>query len=106
MEIRRIEEFKGGWFLGFFEPSLLKTKDFEAGWRKHLKDETWPAHIHKISDEYNFLISGTMIIQNTMLHQGDIFVIRKGETANPKFLTDCEVFTIKVPSCPGDKYLT
>lgn len=104
MEIHRIESFKAGWFLGFFEPSLLKTRNFEAGWRLHVKDEIWPAHLHKISDEFNFLISGTMTIQDTALNKGDVFVIRKGEIANPQFLTNCEVFTIKVPSCPGDKY--
>ena len=25
-----ISDFKGGWFIGDFNPSLLKTKDFEA----------------------------------------------------------------------------
>jgi hypothetical protein len=46
-----------------------------------------------------------MIIQNTELNAGDIFVIEKMEIADPVFLEDCKVLVVKVPSVPGDKII-
>ena len=40
-----------GWFIGDFEPSVLKTKDFEVGVLVHPKGEKWPAHFHPVCTE-------------------------------------------------------
>jgi hypothetical protein len=39
------------------------------------------------------------------LVSGDIFILRKNEVADPVFLEDCEVFIVKTPSVPGDKFI-
>lgn len=93
-----------GWFIGNFEPSVLKTKDFEVGLLTHKQGEQWPKHYHAIATEYNLLVSGKMIIKETMIEPGDIFVIEPNEIADPSFLEDCTVLCVKVPSIPGDKY--
>ena len=105
MIITRIEDFDRGWFIGNFEPSILKTKDFEVGVLTHKKGEVWLAHYHEFSDEYNYLISGKMIIQGKEINEGDIFVLYKYEIADPIFLEDCSVLVIKKPSVPGDKII-
>jgi quercetin dioxygenase-like cupin family protein len=104
MEVSRITDYFRGWFIGNFEPSLLRTKDFEVGVLTHRKDEVWPAHYHKESIEYNVLISGKMIIQGKELNSGDVFVFQKGEIADPIFLEDCTLVVVKVPSIPSDKF--
>ena len=104
MEVYNLNEFWRGWFIGDFEPSIFRTKDFEIGAVIHKKGEDWPAHVHRESDEYNLLISGEMIICGQRITSGTIFVIRKNEVAKPEFLEDCEVVVIKVPSVVGDKY--
>ena len=93
-----------GWFIGDFEPSVLKTKDFEVGVLEHKKGEYWKAHLHKESTEYNLLLEGKMTIQKTRIEAGDIFIIEKGEVADPVFQEDCKVLVIKTPSSPKDKY--
>jgi quercetin dioxygenase-like cupin family protein len=100
----RIEDMKGGWFAGDFEPSVLKTKDFEVGYKYHPAGEKWDVHYHKEADEITFLLRGRMRIQDQELVSGDIFVIPKWEVADPVFLEDCEVIVIKTPSVIGDKY--
>jgi quercetin dioxygenase-like cupin family protein len=105
MEIHKIDNFKGGWFVGDFEPSVYKNKNFEAGYKIHQKGEEWPAHYHKDSLEINYLIRGKMVIQGTEINSGDIFIIHPGEIADPVFLEECEVFIIKTPSLPGDKFI-
>lgn len=104
MEVSRIEDYFRGWFIGDFEPSLLRTKDFEVGVLTHRKDEVWPAHYHKESIEYNVLISGKMIIRGKELNSGDVFAFQKGEIADPIFLEDCTLVVVKVPSIPSDKF--
>ena len=104
MEIFRIEEMVGGWYAGDFSPAAYKTKDFEICYKKHVKGEEWPKHYHKEADEINYLTSGKMIIQGREINQGDIFILRKNEIADPVFLEDCEVFIVKTPSVPGDKF--
>lgn len=104
MVLNNINNMFRGWFIGNFEPSVLKTKDFEVGLLTHKQGEQWPKHYHAIATEYNLLVSGKMIIKETMIEPGDIFVIEPNEIADPSFLEDCTVLCVKVPSIPGDKY--
>jgi len=105
MKTYKINEMKGGWFIGDFEPSILKTKDFEVGILRHHKGEVWPKHKHEHLEEYNYLLSGKMRIHNTEINAGDLFVFEREEIADPVFLEDCIVVVVKVPSVPGDKVI-
>ncbi len=104
MNITNIKDYIRGWFIGDFEPTVLRTKDFEVGVLTHYKDEHWPSHYHKDSVEYNVLVSGKMIVQGKELNSGDVFIFNKGEIADPVFLEDCKVVCVKVPSLPHDKF--
>lgn len=105
MKVKKLSDTHRGWVMGDFEPSLLRTKDFEVGILKHPKGEKWPAHYHKIATEYNILISGTMKLCDTELVPGDIFILEPNEIADPVFHEDCTIVCIKVPSNTKDKYL-
>ena len=37
MNIYNIQNYKGGWFIGDFEPTVFKTKDFEVCFKTHKK---------------------------------------------------------------------
>tara|TARA_R100000234_G_scaffold40732_1_gene24401 strand:- start:10103 stop:10435 length:333 start_codon:yes stop_codon:yes gene_type:complete len=100
----RIEDMKGGWFIGDFEPTVYKTKDFEVCFKQHPKGEKWPTHYHKKSTEINYLIRGRMKIQDQFLFQGDIFIFEPYEIADPEFIEDCELIVVKTPSSKDDKY--
>lgn len=104
MKIKNIQDMKRGWLIGDFEPSILRTKDFEVGILTHKKGEFWSAHLHKESEEYNLLLDGKMEINGVLIEPGTIFIIEKNEISKPEFLEDCRVLVVKVPSLPGDKY--
>lgn len=104
MNVTKINDYVRGWFIGDFNPTVLRTKDFEVGVLTHPKGEKWPPHYHKESIEYNVLVSGKMVVQGKELNSGDVFVFEKGEIANPVFLEDCTVVCVKVPSIPSDKF--
>ncbi len=75
MEIRNIDEFVKGWFIGDFEPAALKTNKFEVALQTHVAGEDHDVHYHRESREYNLLISGSMMINKITFHPGDLFII-------------------------------
>lgn len=105
MKTANIKEMFKGWFIGNFEPSVFKTKDFEVGMMFHPKGSHWDTHYHKESTEITLLLVGKMKIQNKIIDPGVIFTLEPFEIADPEFLEDCTVLVVKTPSVPGDKYI-
>lgn len=105
MKIDRIEDMKDGWYIGNFLPSVLKTEVFEVCYKKHKKGEKWETHYHEKITEINLLIKGKMMINNTLLLEGDIFTIPPFYVSSPNFLEDCEIIIIKTPSIINDKII-
>lgn len=105
IEKRKIQEFTGGWFIGDFEPTLLKSKDFEVSVKTHPAGEIWDKHYHKVATEYNFVISGKVEIDNQIFVKDDIFIIPPDYVVDPTFLEDCTILCVKTPSVKGDKYV-
>lgn len=104
MRIFAAEQFKGGWFVGDFEPTAYQTSSCEVSYKEHHAGEYWASHYHLVGDEINYLISGTMEINGTLLEAPVVFLIEKGEISRPTFITDVKLIVVKVPSVPGDKY--
>lgn len=104
MKIDNIKNFINGWFIGDFDPSILKTKDFEIGIKFFKKNQKPDVHFHKIATEYNYIIKGEVIINNKKLKEKDMFILYPNEIVNAKFLKNCQFLVIKVPSIKGDKY--
>jgi len=105
MEILKLNEMKGGWFVGNFEPTAFKTKKFEVGYHFYTKGQEWPKHYHKLTTEINYIIRGEMRLKGVLLKQGDVFIIEPHEVVDPEYLTDCELIITRDGSFPGDKYI-
>ncbi len=105
MDIFKLKDMWKGWFVGDFEPSAYKTKDFEVGTTFHPMGSEWDTHYHKKATEITWLIKGKMKLQDKILNEGDIFVIHPWEIANPEFIEDCTVLVIKTPSDTADKFI-
>jgi quercetin dioxygenase-like cupin family protein len=105
MQVYNLSDFTKGWFLGNFEPSLLKTNQFEISIQHYKKGEFVQPHTHKIATEYNVLISGSMTIQNIALQPNNIFILEPNEITNPVYHEECILLVVKVPCVENDKYL-
>ena len=101
----QLSTFKGGWYMGDFEPSLFRTSQFEVGLKRHRKGEDWPSHFQRQATEYNLLLHGRMTLNGVTINKGDLVVVEPREIVKPVFRTHCEVVVVKVPSMPGDKVL-
>jgi len=103
VKVERLENMRRGWLIGDFTPSILRTTAFEVAYLYHKAGEFWPAHVHNLANEYNVLTRGSMKLNNEILAEGDIFIIKKGMITKSIFLEDCQILCIKVPSIPSDK---
>ena len=106
MDVRKLSEFVGGWFVGNFQPTLLKTPDFEVAWKVHTQHEGVEPHLHRHVTEYNLLAHGSMTVNGVLLNAQDLFVLHPGERVDIVIHTDeVHVVCVKVPSIPADKEL-
>lgn len=104
MLLDNIKSYTNGWFIGNFEPSLLKTKDFEIAHHFYPKDFVGEHHTHKVAMEYNYIISGKLNASGNILGNGDIFIYEPFDISNVIFIEDTNLIIIKVPSIINDKY--
>ena len=74
MNLHRLEDMKGGWVVGDFIPSVLKTKTFEVAVQTHERGYVSPLHLHKKFKEINVIVSGSITVNGRKLKDGDIFV--------------------------------
>ncbi len=99
------KDMKKGWFIGNFEPAVIKTKDFEACYTTHKKNEPWEKHYHKLGKEVTLVIKGKVKIGENIFSKGDIFLVEPNEIVDPEFIEDVEFMIIKIPSDVNDKYV-
>ena len=106
MKILNIAEMKLGWFIGNFEPSMLKTLEFEVAIKSFLAGESEPHHKQIIATEFTVVLSGEIEINEIKFYQNQIVRINPGESANFLALSDTTILCIKTPSIATDKVLT
>ena len=103
MRIDKLENFTKGWFIGNFDPAILKTDQFEVGIQYHTVTDVVEPHYQRIATEYNLVIEGTLSVNGWIASAGDIFVYEPEVVCNVKFLSDCVIVVVKTPSIPDDK---
>ena len=96
----------GGWFIGNFEPSLLKTNDVEVAVKKYKAGDAEKAHYHKIATEYTVILEGKVRMMGIEYNEGEILTISPMESTDFLALTDVTTVVVKVPGASNDKYIT
>jgi hypothetical protein len=94
METYKINDFKDGWFVGDFEPSILKC-NFEVGIKKFFAGYVSVKHKHILSKEINVILYGVVDVDGLILSDGDIFVFDCGEVSSVKFIKDTCIIVVK-----------
>lgn len=105
MKIDHIKNYKRGWFIGNFNPSILKTDKFEIAVMHHDAGEYVQPHFQKTALEYNVVISGRLRCNGHEFVTGDIFVYDILEVADVVVIEETYILCIKTPSLPDDKVL-
>jgi len=106
METFKLSDYKGGWFIGDFFPSILYTKDFEVAIKHYKVGQSESSHYHKLATEITVIVKGSALMNGNLKNEGDVIFIEKGESTDFIPLTDTITCVIKMPSVIGDKYIT
>ena len=98
-----LSESIGGWFIGDFEPTFLKTNQFEVCLKRYRKGETEPLHYQLTALEITLIISGTARMGDEVLQTNEAIMLEPFEAYDFEALTDVILVAIKTPSIPSDK---
>ena len=106
MKVAKLDDMVKGWFIGNFEPSLLKTNEFEIAVKRYAKGDYEAKHYHKVATEYTVIISGKVRMNGIEYGAGDIIVMEPNESTDFECLEDGTVnAVVKCPGLNDDKLL-
>ena len=106
MKVYNINDMKGGWFIGDFDPSVFKNCFFEVAHHQHEAGYRAEYHTHKIAQELTYILNGKMEVSGKTLQKGDIFIYEPYEVADALVIEDVDLIVVKWPSVPSDKFST
>lgn len=106
MKVANLRNMVKGWFIGNFEPSLLKTNDCEVAVKYYKKGDNEVAHFHKIATEFTCIVSGRVLMNGVEYGAGDIVVMEPNDITDFTALEDNTVnVVVKIPGVNNDKYI-
>ncbi len=106
MKKARLEDMTRGWFIGNFDPVVLRTAAFEMGVKRYRAGEKEQRHYHRLAVEVTVIVSGTVKMNGIEYTEGDIIALDPGDATDFVAVTDAVTCVAKMPSVLGDKYLT
>lgn len=105
MKTADLKNFIKGWFVGNFDPSLIKTNDVEVAIKRYKAGEHESSHYHKIATEITAIVSGEVEMNGIKYVADDIIVIEPNDRTDFKCLTDVVTVVVKYPGANNDKYV-
>lgn len=107
MKIAKLEDMVKGWFVGNFEPTLLKTNDVEVAVKSYKKGDYEERHHHKIAIEITVITRGRVKMNGVEYKEGDIIVMEPNESTDFEALEDnTQNVVVKYPGVNNDKYVS
>ena len=106
MEVFNIGDFKDGWFIGNFEPSILQTPEFEISIKYFTKGDIEMLHYQEKATEYTIVIVGRIKLCEQIFFPKNIIAIYPNEECAFEALDDSILVCIKTPSIPSDKKIS
>lgn len=114
MEVQKLHDMKGGWFVGDFTPVVLQSPHVEVAIKRYRQGDREAAHVHKVAREITLVVSGqcrmTLVDEHGirfnpwLICQDEMVILAPGEAVEFEAVTDCVCCVVKAPSVAGDKY--
>ncbi|MCB2227337.1 MAG: hypothetical protein KQH53_11725 [Desulfarculaceae bacterium] len=105
MDKHQLSEMIGGWFVGDFDPTVVRSKDVEVAVKQYTRGDSEQRHMHKVAAEITVIAQGHVRMNGTDYKTGDIVLIHPGESTDFQAVEDTLTVVVKMPSVMGDKYL-
>ena len=104
MKLKNIADMKLGWFVGDFDPTILKTDNFEVAYKVYKAGDKEVKHLHKIATEVTLIASGLVKMNGIEYSSGQIILLEPGEATDFEAIEDTTTVVVKTPSVMNDKY--
>lgn len=104
MEKARLEQMTKGWFVGNFEPTVLRTSEVEVAVKHYTKDDYEAEHHHRVAMEITVIVTGRVKMNGVEHRAGDILLISPRESSDFEVLEDTVTIVVKYPGVTDDKY--
>lgn len=104
MRVDKLENMFRGWFVGDFEPTVLRSKDAEVAVKFYVAGEVETEHVHRIATEITVVINGEIRMNGLNYGPGSILTVEPGESARFSAITDAATVVVKTPSVANDKF--
>lgn len=104
MRADRLDRMVRGWFVGDFDPAVLRTADVEVGVKRYAAGDAERWHFHKVATELTLVLSGEVEMCGGRHGAGEIVVVEPGEGTAFRALTDAVCVVVKHPGAKDDKY--
>lgn len=105
MKTARLENMVKGWFVGNFDPTLIRTNDVEVAVKEYKKGDYEERHYHKLSTEITVIAVGKVRMNSVEYVKGDIIVIEANQASDFEVLEDTITVVVKYPGANNDKYI-
>ena len=105
MEAFSLKSMIKGWFVGNFEPSVLKTNDCEVAVKRYSAGESELSHFHKIATEITVIVSGKVKMNGVEYSDDDVILIMPNESTDFEALSETTTVCVKIPGTSNDKYI-
>lgn len=103
--VHKLSNMVKGWFVGNFEPTLVKTNAVEVGVKSYKKGDYEGKHHHKKAQEITVIVTGRVRMNGVEYGEGDILVIDPLHSTDFEALTDVKTCVVKYPGAENDKYV-
>lgn len=105
MRLYNLNDFKGGWFVGNFLPTILPSDEVEVSIKRYKAGDYDAKHVHKVADEVTVIVEGVVKMNDIGYRADDVIWIEKGDETDFLAVTDAVTCVVKIPCVKGDKYL-
>lgn len=105
MKTGKLDDMFNGWFVGDFNPSVLKTEACEVAAKSYKAGDKEELHHHKAATEVTLILCGRVRMCGQEWGAGDIIVLEPGDVTDFEALTDVMNVVVKTPGAKDDKYL-
>lgn len=104
MERHHLNDMVKGWFVGDFDPTVLRTQAAEVAVKVYQPGDYDAWHYHKIATEVTLILHGRVRMNDSIYQTGDIITIRPNEGTDFQALEPTTTVVVKVPGAQNDKY--
>lgn len=105
MKTAKLKDMTKGWFIGNFDPTLIKTNDVEIAVKEYKKGDYEERHYHKIATEITVIIQGVVRMNGVKYKKGDIIIMQPNDITDFECLKDgTQNVVVKYPGANNDKF--